>query len=42
MPAPLRGYVELVYDLQHRPSTRVVESLLYRSAHDGAASRGAR
>jgi L-ascorbate metabolism protein UlaG (beta-lactamase superfamily) len=39
VPEPLRGYVELVYDLQHRPSQRFVESLLYRSAHAGVASQ---
>lgn len=31
MPAPLRGYVELVYDLMHRPSLRFLESALYCS-----------
>lgn len=31
IPAPLRGYVELVYDLGHRPGYRLVEPLLYRS-----------
>lgn len=31
VPEVLRGYVELVYDLQHRPSFRVFETLLYRS-----------
>lgn len=31
VPAPLRGYVELVYDLHHRPSFRLFEALLYQS-----------
>lgn len=31
VPAPLRGYVELYYDLQSRPSFRFYEPLLYRS-----------
>ncbi len=31
IPAPLRGYVELVYDLNHHPSFRLIEPLLYRS-----------
>lgn len=31
IPSILRGYVELVYDLDNRPSFRLVESLLYRS-----------
>jgi L-ascorbate metabolism protein UlaG (beta-lactamase superfamily) len=30
-PALLRGYVELVYDLQHHASFRLIEPLLYRS-----------
>lgn len=29
VPPTLRGYVELVYDLHHRPSFRVIEQLLY-------------
>jgi L-ascorbate metabolism protein UlaG (beta-lactamase superfamily) len=32
VPAVLRGYVELVYDLQNRPSFRLIEPLLYRSS----------
>jgi len=32
VPAPLRGYVELTYDLQHRPGFRWIEPLLYTSA----------
>src|SRR6202035_1336744 len=31
VPALLRGYVELVYDLNNHPSFRLVEPLLYRS-----------
>ncbi|HEU4533361.1 MAG TPA: MBL fold metallo-hydrolase [Polyangiaceae bacterium] len=33
VPAPLRGFVELTYDLNHRPSPRLLEGLLYRSRH---------
>ncbi|NJR62586.1 MAG: NAD-dependent epimerase/dehydratase family protein [Cyanobacteria bacterium CRU_2_1] len=32
-PAPLRGYVELVYDTHHHASMRLLEGLLYRSAY---------
>jgi L-ascorbate metabolism protein UlaG (beta-lactamase superfamily) len=32
VPEPLRGYVELVYDLNHQPSFRLLEPLLYRGA----------
>jgi L-ascorbate metabolism protein UlaG (beta-lactamase superfamily) len=31
VPESLKGYVELVYDLNHNPSFRVIEPLLYRS-----------
>lgn len=31
VPEPLRGYVELVYDLNHNSSMRFIEGLLYRS-----------
>lgn len=31
LPEALRGYVELVYDLGHKPSVRFLESVLYRS-----------
>jgi L-ascorbate metabolism protein UlaG (beta-lactamase superfamily) len=31
IPAILKGYVELVYDLNNHPSFRIMESLLYRS-----------
>lgn len=30
-PEALRGYVELVYDLNHQPSIRFIEGLLYKS-----------
>jgi L-ascorbate metabolism protein UlaG (beta-lactamase superfamily) len=33
VPAILRGYVELVYDLNHHPSFRLLEALLYRSRY---------
>jgi L-ascorbate metabolism protein UlaG (beta-lactamase superfamily) len=33
VPEILKGYVELVYDLNHNPSFRVLESLLYRSQY---------
>lgn len=39
VPDRLRGYVELVYDLHHRPSWRFIESLLYRSDHHRVASQ---
>ncbi|HEX3764429.1 MAG TPA: MBL fold metallo-hydrolase [Kofleriaceae bacterium] len=33
VPEILRGYVELVYDLNHRANARFIEPLLYRSPH---------
>jgi L-ascorbate metabolism protein UlaG (beta-lactamase superfamily) len=33
VPPPLRGYVELVYDLNHHPALRLLEGLLYRSRY---------
>jgi len=33
VPKQLRGYVELVYDLNNHPSFRIFESLLYRSRY---------
>jgi L-ascorbate metabolism protein UlaG (beta-lactamase superfamily) len=33
VPDILRGYVELVYDLNHNPSFRIIEPLLYRSRY---------
>lgn len=31
VPGPLKGYVELVMDMEHNPSYRIIESLVYRS-----------
>lgn len=31
VPEPLKGYVELVYDLNNQPSFRLIEALLYKS-----------
>jgi len=39
IPAPLRGYLELVYDLNHQPSFRILESLLYSSRYNMADSQ---
>ena len=33
IPEPLRGYVELFYDVSHRPAFRFFEALLYRSRY---------
>jgi L-ascorbate metabolism protein UlaG (beta-lactamase superfamily) len=33
IPGPLRGYVELVYDLHNNPSFRLIEPLLYKSGY---------
>jgi len=33
LPDVLQGYVELIYDLNHRPRPRFLEALLYRSPH---------
>ncbi len=33
VPDALRGYVELVYDLNHQPSARFIEPLLYQSRY---------
>lgn len=33
VPAPLQGYVELVYDLYNHPNFRFIEPLLYRSPY---------
>jgi L-ascorbate metabolism protein UlaG (beta-lactamase superfamily) len=33
VPDVLKGYVELVYDLNHNPSFRIMESLLYQSRY---------
>ena len=39
VPEPLRGYVELVYDLRNNPSIRFMEGLLYRSRFYSTASQ---
>ena len=39
VPAPLRGYVELVYDLNNHPSIRFIEGLLYHSPYYNEASQ---
>ncbi|MEX2963543.1 MBL fold metallo-hydrolase [Microbulbifer sp. TYP-18] len=33
LPAELSGYIELVMDLQHRPTYRLIEPLLYKSSY---------
>jgi L-ascorbate metabolism protein UlaG (beta-lactamase superfamily) len=33
VPESLKGYVELVYDLNHNPSFRIIEPLLYKSRY---------
>jgi L-ascorbate metabolism protein UlaG (beta-lactamase superfamily) len=39
IPDALKGYSELVYDLNHNPSIRFMEGLLYRSAYYNPASQ---
>jgi L-ascorbate metabolism protein UlaG (beta-lactamase superfamily) len=39
VPGPLRGYVELVYDLRNHPSVRFIEGLLYRSKYYDEAAQ---
>jgi L-ascorbate metabolism protein UlaG (beta-lactamase superfamily) len=39
VPEVLRGYVELVYDLNHQPSMRFIEGLLYRSPYYNTAAQ---
>ncbi|WP_437283016.1 MBL fold metallo-hydrolase [Sorangium sp. So ce375] len=39
VPEPLRGYVELCYDLRNQPSARLVEAMLYRSPYYREASQ---
>src|ERR1700742_2420559 len=39
VPEVLRGYVELVYDLNNNPSFRLIEGLLYRSPYYSRASQ---
>jgi L-ascorbate metabolism protein UlaG (beta-lactamase superfamily) len=38
-PAPLRGFVELFYDLNNSPSVRFIEGLLYRSRYYDPATQ---
>ena len=33
IPEPLKGYVELFFDMEHNPSYRLLESLLYKSKY---------
>jgi L-ascorbate metabolism protein UlaG (beta-lactamase superfamily) len=40
VPERLRGYVELVYDLNHQPSFRLIEPLLYRSPYYQPSAQG--
>ena len=42
VPEPLRGYVELVYDLNHNPSFRLIEPLLYQSRYYDISHRPSR
>ncbi|SRR6266567_4292746 len=39
VPANLRGYVELVYDLNNHPSFKLIEPLLYKSRYYDPASQ---
>ena len=39
VPAPLKGYVELMYDLNNNPSIRFIEGLLYKSPYYNEASQ---
>jgi L-ascorbate metabolism protein UlaG (beta-lactamase superfamily) len=39
VPDALKGYVELVYDLNHQPSMRFIEGLLYHSPYYNTASQ---
>ncbi len=39
IPPALKGYVELVYDINHSPSIRVIEGLLYKSRYYNPASQ---
>jgi L-ascorbate metabolism protein UlaG (beta-lactamase superfamily) len=38
-PEPLRGFIELVYDLNNSPSIRFIEGLLYRSRYYNPATQ---
>lgn len=40
VPEQLKGYVELIYDLNHHPSMRFIEGLLYNSPYYSEASQG--
>lgn len=40
VPEQLKGYVELVYDLNNHPSLRFIEGLLYKSPYYTEASQG--
>lgn len=42
VPEALRGYVELVYDLNNKPSIRFIEGLLYRSPYYNTSSQSVR
>jgi L-ascorbate metabolism protein UlaG (beta-lactamase superfamily) len=39
VPEPLKGYVELLYDLNNNPSIRFIEGLLYKSPYYNEASQ---
>lgn len=39
VPAPLRGYVELIYDLNNNASFRLIEPLLYRSKYHNTSTQ---
>ena len=39
VPEPLKGYVELMYDLNNHPSLRFIEGLLYKSPYYNEASQ---
>jgi L-ascorbate metabolism protein UlaG (beta-lactamase superfamily) len=39
IPEPLRGYVELGYDLSNRPNFRIIEPLLYQSKYYNSSSQ---
>jgi L-ascorbate metabolism protein UlaG (beta-lactamase superfamily) len=40
VPEPLRGFVELTYDVQNQPAIRFLESLLYRSRYYDESAQG--
>lgn len=39
VPGPLKGYIELVYDLNNNPSIRFIEGLLYKSPYYNQTSQ---